>query len=91
MYEKRDLEDDFAVHCQHSDGCTDGIWHGELHGTRTAFLREKCARPMVAFLLRQASPLGGCRAAPLGQRRVPQASLPAGLSFWDMFLLAYVK
>jgi len=36
IYEKRDLEDYFAVHCQYSDGCTDGIWHGELHG----FLRQ---------------------------------------------------
>ena len=27
IYETGDLEDDFAVHCQYSDGCTDGIRH----------------------------------------------------------------
>ena len=25
MYEEADLEDDFAVYCQYSDGCADGI------------------------------------------------------------------
>ena len=35
IYEEGDLEDDFAVYCQYSDGCTDGIWHGIVHGTRT--------------------------------------------------------
>ena len=35
IYETGDLEDDFAVYCQHSDGCADGIWHGIVHGTRS--------------------------------------------------------
>jgi len=35
MYETGDLEDDFAVYCQHSDGCADGIWHDIVHGTRS--------------------------------------------------------
>ena len=35
IYEKADLEDDFAVYCQYTDGCTDGIWHSILHGTWT--------------------------------------------------------
>ena len=35
MYETGDLEDDFAVYCQYSDGCADGIGNGELHGTRS--------------------------------------------------------
>ena len=35
MYEKRDLEDDFAVHCQYSDGCADGIWHDIVPRTWT--------------------------------------------------------
>jgi len=35
IYEEGNLEDDFAVHCQYSDGCADGIWHDIVHGTRS--------------------------------------------------------
>ena len=34
-HEEADLEDDFAVYCQYSDGCADGIWHDIMFRTRT--------------------------------------------------------
>ena len=38
IYEEGDLEDDFAVYCQYTDGCADGTGYDQLHGART-FLR----------------------------------------------------
>jgi len=35
IYEEGDLEDDFAVYCQYSDGCTDGIWDDIVPRTRS--------------------------------------------------------
>ena len=35
IYEEGDLEDDFAVYRQYSDGCTDGIWHDIVFRTRS--------------------------------------------------------
>ena len=34
IYEKADLEDNFAVRYQYSDSCTDGIWHDIVLGAR---------------------------------------------------------
>ena len=35
VYEEGNLEDDFAVHRQHSDSSSDCTGNNELHGTRT--------------------------------------------------------
>jgi len=45
------LEDDFAVHCQYSDGCADGTGYDQLHGAWT-FLRGKSEKvPLTGYSL----------------------------------------